>query len=125
MKYSLTRTTALVLACAALLLGACSSVNVGNLWPLGGSKEQDLTRPPPGATAYQCEGGKRFFVRYLDNGSAAWVILPDREFRLNKVASAPGNRYSNGNAALETSDSAATLWDGATVTHAGCKAAAG
>lgn len=115
-------TSAAALACATLLLSACSSVNV---WPLGGDKEQDTSRTPAGATAYQCDGGKRLFVRYLDNGAAAWVILPEREFRLNKAASGTGTRYGNGSATLDLADGAATLADGAAVTYSGCKASGG
>ena len=101
MKHRITRAAAL--ACATLTLSACGSVNL-NLWPFGGDKEQDPSRTPAGATAYQCEGGKRLFVRYLDNGAAAWVILPEREFRLNKTASGSGTRYSNGSATLDIKD---------------------
>ena len=124
MKHPITRMAALTLAGSTLLLGACSSISV-DLWPFGGGKEQDLSRTPAGATAYTCEGGKRLFVRYLDNGAAAWVILPEREFRLNKTTSASGTRYSNGNATLDIKDGGATLSDGAAVTHAGCKASGG
>lgn len=123
MKHRITRVAALILAGSSLLLGACSSMSV-NLWPFGGSKEQDVSRTPAGATAYACEGGTRLFVRYLDNG-AAWVILPEREFRLNKVTSDSGTRYSNGSATLDIKDGGATLSDGAVVTHAGCKASGG
>ena len=112
------------LACATLLLAACSSVSLDAL-PFGGVKEQDTSRAPAGATAYQCEGGKRLYVRYLDNGSAAWVILPEREFRLNKTDSAAGTRYSNGSATLEVDAGAAKLADGSSVTHAGCKPSGG
>jgi len=122
MKHRITRKAAL--ACATLILSACGSVNV-NLWPFGGDKEQDPSRTPAGATAYQCEGGKRLFVRYLDDGAAAWIILPGREFRLNKTAAASATRYSNGSATLELKDGGATLSDGATVTHGGCKASGG
>lgn len=115
---------AAALAIATLMLSACGSVNLDVL-SFGGSKEQDTSRAPAGATAYQCEGGKRLFVRYLDNGAAAWVILPEREFRLNKVSSGVGSRYSNGSATLEINDAGATLSDGAAVTHAGCKASGG
>ena len=117
-------TPAAALTCATLMLSACSSMNV-NLWPFGGGQEQDPSRTPAGATAYQCEGGKRLFVRYLDNGAAAWVILPDREFRLNKATAGAGTSYSNGSAMLDIKDGGATLSDGATVTHAGCKASGG
>jgi membrane-bound inhibitor of C-type lysozyme len=122
MKHRINRTAAL--ACATLLLTACGSVNLDVL-SFGGAKEQDTSRTPAGATAYQCEGGKRLFVRYLDNGAAAWIILPEREFRLNKTGSASGTRYSNGGDTLDVNDGVATLSDGATMTHAGCKASGG
>jgi membrane-bound inhibitor of C-type lysozyme len=115
MNYRIGRAAAL--ACASLILSACSSVS---LWPFGSTPEQDPTRAPAGATTYKCDGGKHFFVRYLDNGAAAWVILPDRQFRLNKAAS--GGSYSNGSDALELKDKEATLSDGAGVTHSDCKA---
>ena len=124
MKHPFTRMAALTLAGSTLLLGACSSVSL-DLWPFGGGKEQDLSRTPPGATAYTCEGGKRLFVRYLDNGAAAWVILPEREFRLNKTASTSGTRYSNGSAALDIKDNEVTLFDGPKPIYAGCKASGG
>jgi len=118
MKQPIIRTAAL--ACASLLLSACSSLNLDML-SIGGAKEQDTSRAPAGATAYQCDGGKRLFVRYLDNG-AAWVILPGREFRLSREGA--GSRYSNGSDTLELKEQEATLWDGANVAYAGCKAAA-
>ncbi len=122
MKHRITRTAAIT--GATLLLGACGSVNLDVL-SFGGAKEQDTTRAPAGATAYACEGGKRLYLRYLDNGAAVWVILPGREFRLNKATSGDANRYSNGSATLEINDAGATLSDGAAVTHAGCKASGG
>ena len=115
MNYRLTRAAAL--ACMSLMLSACSSIS---LWPFGGDQERDTSRAPAGATAYQCDGSKHLFVRYLDNGAAAWVILPEREFRLNKASS--GNSYSNGSDTLELSDQVATLSEGTSVTYANCKA---
>ena len=117
-------TRAAALACASLVLGACGSARV-NLWPFGADREADPSRTPPGATAYQCQGGKRLFVRYLDNGAAAWVILPEREFRLNKASSTSGARYSNGNTTLDITDQLATLAEGTVETYAGCKASGG
>jgi len=122
MKHRITRAAAV--ACASLMLSACSSVNV-SMWPFGGDQEQDTSRAPAGATDYQCADSKHLFVRYLDNGAAAWVILPGREFRLNKTASTSATSYSNGNDALDIKNNEATLFDGATVTHSGCKAVGG
>ena len=112
---------AAALACASLLLSACSSLNLDML-SIGGAKEQNTSRAPAGATTYQCDAGKRLFVRYLDNGAAAWVILPGREFRLSREGA--GSRYSNGSDTLELKEQEATLWDGANAAYAGCKAAA-
>jgi len=120
MKHHITRTAAIT--CATLLLGACSSVNLDVL-SFGGAKEQDTSRAPAGATAYQCDAGKRLFVRYLDNGAAAWVILPEREFRLNRATA--GTNYSNGSATLDIKDNVVTLLDEAKPTHVDCKASGG
>jgi len=122
MKQPFSRAAAL--ACASLVLSACSSASLDML-SLSGPKEQDTTRAPAGATAYQCQGGKRLFVRYLDGGAAAWVILPGREFRLNKTVSTSGSRYSNGSDTLDAKDGEATLREGETVNYADCKAAPG
>jgi len=104
------------LAGLCLLLAGCSSVN---LWPYG-DKEQDVNRAPSGATEYRCAGGKGFYLRYLDNGGAAWIIFPDREFRLDK-ANSSGTRYSNGIASLNINGDEATLTDGSSISLAGCK----
>lgn len=118
MNYRLTHAAALT--CITLMLSACSSVS---LWPFGSGPETDPTRAPAGATTYQCDNSKHFFVRNLDKGAAAWVILPEREFRLNKTSS--GSSYSNGSDTLDIKDGGATLSDGSTVTYAGCKATGG
>lgn len=101
-----------------LLLSGCGGVK---MWPFGEDKAADAPRGPAGATAYQCEGNKRFYVRYEDKGATAWVIYPDREISLSKSA---GSRYSNGVAVLEINGDSATLNDGPTVAYSGCKAAA-
>ena len=111
------RAALLAPVCLSLLLAGCGGVNV---WPFGGEKER--SRAPSNATEYQCIGGKRFYVRYLDNGGAVWLIYPDREVRLDKVAAA-GTRYSNGIAVLDINGNEATLADGPTISFAGCKAA--
>ena len=114
-------TSAAALACASLMLSACSSLG---MWPFGGPGANP-TRTPAGATAYQCDGSKQLYVRFLDNGAAAWVILPDREFRLNKESADGGSRYGNGSDTLELRGNVATLSEGASVSYADCKVSAG
>lgn len=121
MKTTFIRQALPALAFLALLLPGCGSVS---LWPFGGDNDQGRTRAPSDATEYQCAGGKRFYVRNLDNGGAAWIIFPDREFRLDKAVSAAGTRYSNGITTLDINGNEATLADGPAIAFAGCKAAA-
>lgn len=109
-----------VLSSASLLLAGCGGMSMDSLWPFGGGPEE-LSRTPANATAYQCDGGKRIYVRYMDNGAYAWVILPEREFRLDKASSAAGTRYGNGKATLEVAGEVVTLSDGPSVSYTGCK----
>ena len=105
-----------------LLLPACSSID---LWPFGKEEVRERPRTPTNASEYQCVGGKRFYLRMLENGNAAWVFLADREVRLDKVAATAGTRYSNGSAVLGINGNEATLEDGAANAFAGCKRVGG
>lgn len=105
--------------CLALLLSGCGGAN---LWPFSGKKETGAASAPANATEYQCNGGKRFYVRYLDNGGAAWLIYSEREVSLTKVAATSGTRYSNGIAILNVNGTEASLEDGPAISYTGCKA---
>lgn len=113
---SLTRLA--VPALLALLSTGCSEVKV---WPFDSSSTASRSGAPANATEYQCDGGKRFYVRMLDNGSIAWVILPDREVGLSKSTSGSGTRYTNGIAVLDISNAGTTLNDGPKIAYSGCK----
>ena len=106
----------------SLLLSGCGSVNV-KLWPFDGDRGQDRAGVPTNATEFQCNGGKRFYLRYLDNGTAVWLMYPDRQVRLDKVDSTSGTRYSNGIAMLEINGNESMLADGPALSFTGCKAA--
>jgi hypothetical protein len=60
-----------------VLIGGCSS-----WWPFGSSGE--LSRVPAGATEFACAQGRTLYVRFTDDAKSAWVILPEREFRLER-----------------------------------------
>lgn len=102
----------------SLLLAACGNIKV---WPFDDSRAPERARARIDGTEYQCAGNKRFHVRYIENGAAAWVILPEREFRLEKQTAATGSRYSNGIAVLELKGDEVALSDGPAIALAGCK----
>ena len=93
----------IVLAAVVGSLHGCS----GGWWPFGRSSGEQQARLPEGATEYFCAQGKRLLVRYTPDGKSAWVIYPDREFRLDRVGS--GERYSNGVSTLIARDDVVTL----------------
>jgi len=107
----------LIASIAATSLAACSTPSI-NVWPFGGDKTTERSRVPANASEYVCNAGKRFYVRQLDSGNAVWLILPEREVRLDKTGTA--NRFSNGVAVLELNGNDASLTDG-TVSYAACK----
>ena len=92
-----------------------------NLWPFGAEKTVERSRTPANSTAYLCDKNKRLYVRLLDNGAAAWVILPEREFRMDKTTGGEGTRYGSGKAVLDLQGEEATLSDGAALSYTGCK----
>jgi len=113
--------TFLLLTALGLSASGCSSMSVDKVWPFGDKEAPNQPKRLANATEYQCEGGKRFHVRYADKDNGAWLIFPDREVLLTKEASA--TRYSNGIAVLEINGGEATLKDGPTISYQGCKAA--
>lgn len=104
-------------ATLAATLAGCGSVKV---WPFGDDAPRERSRVPADAVEYQCPGGKRFHVRWLDGGGSAWLILPDREVRLDRSGTA--TRYGNGITTLDVEGGTATLSDRA-LTLTGCKTA--
>ncbi len=111
----------LPVAALALMLHGCGNMNM-KVWPFDSGSSSGSARGPANSVEYQCDDGKRFFVRWLDNGNTAWLIYPDREVGLPKAAS--GNRYTNGVATLTLEGGIATLTDGKQVNYSGCKPAA-
>jgi len=99
-------------------LSGCGGFN----WnPWSGPQESKVSGTPPGAKAYGCEGGKRLLVRHASDAKSVMIIHPLGEFRLDRVASASGEQYSNGKTTLTVKDGEATLEEGAAVPFAKCK----
>lgn len=107
-------------AAVALLLSACGDMSLKKYNPFGGDPVQERSRTPANATEFQCTAGKRIYVRTLDAGEAVWLILPERELRVDRVGST--TRYSKGNTVLELNGNNATVSEGAAMTYTACKA---
>ena len=99
-----TRHVAALFSAAALT--GCGGFNV---WPFGEPGATEVSRKPSNSTEYRCEGGRAFYVRNLEGG-AVWLIAPDREIRLEKLAG-PGGVYGVGKVRLEIAAQNATLLD--------------
>lgn len=105
---------------AASLIAGCGDMKP-KIWPFGESGPRERAREPANAREYTCASNKSFHVRSLDGG-AVWLILPEREVRLERLGD---NRYGKGTLVLELGQDGASLVDGATTTYSGCKPAAG
>ena len=113
------QSTPLAALAAALLLAGCGEMKM-KVWPFGGDTVAERPRTPANAVEYRCAAGKRFYLRTLDGGTAAWVILPEREVRLERIGSGSG-RYGKGALVLQLDGERATLADGATTAYADCR----
>jgi membrane-bound inhibitor of C-type lysozyme len=118
MMQSSSRSAWLVLA-IPLFVAGCGGFKI---WPFGEDEKPRMSRGPENATEYRCDAGKVFHVRYLDAGKSAWLILPDRQVRLDRLAGDTGTRYSNGIADLRVNGDEAALTDGPVISYSGCKA---
>ena len=105
MKYKLQNPLVTLLM---LAVSGCS-MNMPKLWPFDEKKADTPSYMPANSTEYQCEGGSKFYVRMMSNGNEVWLILPDREVSLTKVASDGASRYSNGISVLTLNGDEATL----------------
>jgi hypothetical protein len=114
------RTAALLLT--MLLLAGCGDMKV-KVWPFGDGSARERSRDPANATDYQCAANKRLYLRMIDGGAAVWLILPEREVRLERIGES-ATRYGKGALMLELGADNVSLIDGSSISHANCKPAA-
>lgn len=95
-----------LLIASTLLLTACGGLD---LIGLGGDSTPESAKPPPNATQYRCAGNTGFWLRNLDGG-ALWLILPERELRMEPVKGET-NKFATGRVRLELDGDGALLFD--------------
>lgn len=106
----------LIVAGLAAMQPSCSSFNLNPFSTSG----QEQSHIPQNAIAYECDEGKNFYVRMLNNGNDAWLIYPDHEVNLTKSTDS-SNRFTSGNITLLINSDATTLNDGEKSAYTGCK----
>jgi membrane-bound inhibitor of C-type lysozyme len=105
-----------ILASMLAMQPSCSSYSLNPFST--GLKEQ--SRVPQNAIAYECDGGKQFYVRMLNNGNDAWLIYPDHEVNLTNSADNK-NRFTSGVITLLINGDETTLNDGEKIAYTACK----
>lgn len=112
---SLGHATFAALCAAVLVTAGCSTPS----WMPFRSEEGRVV-VPENAVQYQCEGNRRFYLRTLGEG-AVWLILPDREVRLDRRGG--GRTFGNGVSTLTLEGDGAEFNDGPGGAYSGCKPA--
>ena len=85
-----------------LLLNACSSINLDKekITDIFSLDDENQILSPENSIQFTCNQNQTFFLRYLEDKNAVWIILDNREFRLEKDF-VDDNKYSNGKTVLE------------------------
>ena len=104
-----------MLCLACVLAAGCSM----SRWIPFGSDEGRVV-VPENAQRYQCGGNRSFYLRQLGD-KAVWLILADREIRLDRRDGA--RAYGNGISTLVFDGDTAEFNDGPGGTYADCKPA--
>ena len=88
-----------------LLLNACSSINLDKekIKDIFSLDDENQILSPENSIQFTCNQNQTFFLRYLEDKNAVWIILDNREFRLEKDL-VNDNKYSNGKTVLEISE---------------------
>ena len=95
----------LLLFLIGILSFACSLDKVPKIDSLSNIFSNDINERnirPEDSIKYDCDKKKTFFLLYLKEKKSVWVILPDREFRLNQIDETQ-NIYTNDITTLEIS----------------------
>jgi hypothetical protein len=109
-----------------LILGSsCSSLSIDKekiteiteiIFP--GIEEVDLT--PKDTTKFQCANNEFFYLKYLDENNAVWVILRDREFRLDKIEG-ENKAYANSTTNLDINEGNAVIKVDSSILYEECQ----
>ena len=104
------------------LSSACSLDKVPKLDSLSdvfSNSIQERKIRPEESVQYNCDNQKIFYLLYKKKKKSVWVILPDREFRLNQVDESQ-NIYTNNITTLEISSGQTQIKDKKEILYSQC-----
>ena len=95
-----------------ILTSSCSSLSIDKekIKKLVSFDYEEVNLTPEDTTGFQCANNEIFYLRYLEENNAVWVILKDREFRLDKNDG--GNdtyTYTNSTISLDINEDSAVI----------------
>ncbi|MDA9642619.1 hypothetical protein N9S84_00835 [Nitrosomonadales bacterium] len=74
---------------------------------------------PENSIEYNCKNKKIFFLTYLNEKKSVWLVLPGREFKLNRIDESE-NTYTNDITTLEISDEKTQIKNDKEVLYSEC-----
>jgi hypothetical protein len=80
----------------------------------------EVNLAPEDAIKYQCANNESFYLRYLEENNAVWVILKNREFRLDRIES-ENKSYANNTTTLDIKGSNAIIKVDASILYKKCQ----
>ena len=104
------------------LLNGCSSFNLDKekITDIFSLDDEDQILSPENSIQFTCDQNQIFFLRYLEDKNAVWIILDNREFRLEKDL-VDDNKYSNGKTVVEISQGNVSITSNAKSLYKQCK----
>jgi hypothetical protein len=106
-----------------ILLSSCSSLSIdkekiSNILSWESDTSEDFS--PKNSIQFECAENKVFYLRYLEEKNAVWIILDDREFRLEKILD-QDNKFSNSMSNLEINPENTILNTSSKTSYEQCK----
>ena len=111
----------LILLSMPFLISSCGSMKLPEVnLPMLNGDYRELSTAPLGASLYQCEKNKKFYIKALEGGKEMWITFPNREFGL-KQGDALKNTYTNESTTLEINDPETYIKEGDVLTYQKCQ----
>lgn len=104
------------------LLNSCSSIKLDKekIKDIFSFDDKSQSLSLDNSTQFMCDQNQTFSLRYLEDKNAVWIILNNREFRLEKVL-VDDNKYSNGKTVLEFFQDSVTITSNEKSLYKQCK----